>query len=79
MQNPDNQLAHCGVCGALPEDPCVTRYGREALQVHWGRTARSERLRAEREAAAGVQRYLDGRRAPESQPPAAVAEPSPRG
>ena len=62
MQNPDNQLAHCGVCGALPEDPCVTRYGREALQVHWGRTARSERVRAEREAAAGVQRYLDGQR-----------------
>lgn len=62
MQNPDNQLAHCGVCGALPEDPCVTRYGREALQVHWGRTARSERVRAEREAAAGVQRYLDEQR-----------------
>lgn len=62
MQNPDNQLAHCGVCGALPEDPCVTRYGREALQVHWGRTERSERLRAEREAAAGVQRYLDEQR-----------------
>lgn len=62
MQNPDNQLAHCGVCGALPEDPCVTRYGREALQVHWGRTARSERLRAEREAAAGVLRYLDEQR-----------------
>ena len=55
MQNPDHQLAHCGVCGALPGDPCVTRYGREALQVHWGRTARSERLRAEREAAEGVQ------------------------
>lgn len=79
MQNPDNLIAPCSACGALSGEPCVTSGGTVALRAHWGRPARSARLTIEREVAEGVQRYLDGRRAPESQPPTAVAEPSPRG
>lgn len=43
MQNPDNQTARCGTCGAPPGRPCKTRGGKEAGKVHWGRPRRSSR------------------------------------
>lgn len=37
MQNPESQQHRCPKCHALPGNPCVTLYGREAERVHYGR------------------------------------------